>query len=182
MEYPEYHRQIVDELIRGRFILSRERQYEDLQKQESDYTEYFEKSFGYELTITQEYAFLVSQETNEHLSRDISIFFAILCYELDREGKNFLDLLEYSEFSIDEIDQLFENSSYIDLIRGNNQLKDSNERHNLLNRMNRLNIIEDIKNDNFHFTPAYKVFMAFAQELAQTKVEISVNGVVKPTD
>ena len=175
MEYPEKHRRIVDDLMKGRFILSRDKHYVDLKKQQDDYYEFFENSFGHELIITQEFAYLVSQETNEQLSRDISVFFAILCYELDREGKNFLDLLEYSEFSIEEIDQLFDNSSYIELIRGNNQLKDTKERRNLLKRMSRLNIIDDIKNDRFYFAPPYKVFMEFAQELAQSMIEVEEN-------
>lgn len=156
--------------MKGRFILSTHKSYIDLKRQEADYKAFFEKSFGHELIITQEFAYLISEETNEQLSRDISLFLAILCYELDREGKNFLDLFEYSEFSIEEIDQLFENSSYIELIRDNNQLKD---RRNLLNRMSRMNIIDEIKNDRFSFTPAYKLFMEFAQELAKSKIEIS---------
>lgn len=161
--------------MRGRFILSGEGHFEDLRKHEMEYNEFFQVSFGYELILTQEYAYLVSKETNEQLSRDVSIFFAILCYELDREGKNFLDLLEYSEFSIDEVDHLFENSSYAELISGNNQLKDGNERRNLLNRMNRLNIIEDMKSDSFRFSPAHKVFMEFAHDLAKSTT-ISENG------
>lgn len=173
MQYPDNHRLIVDDLMRGRFILQKDKHYVNLKNQEDDYSEFFKLSFGHELIISQEYAYLVSQETNEQLSRDVSIFFAIFCYELDREGKNFMDLLEYSEFSVDEIDHLFENSSYKELLRGNNQLKDSKERRNFLNRMNRLNIIEDIKNDRFYFTPAYKIFMEFAQELAQSKIEKS---------
>jgi hypothetical protein len=35
--------------------------------------------------------------------------------------------------------------------------------------MNKRNIIEKINDDKFYFTPAYKVFIDFAKELAETK-------------
>ena len=42
--------------------------------------------------------------------------------------------------------------------------------------MNKKNIIEKISDDRFYFTPAYKVFIDFAQELATSKVsEINID-------
>ena len=35
--------------------------------------------------------------------------------------------------------------------------------------MNKKNIIEKISDDRFYFTPAYKVFIDFAKELAETR-------------
>src|SRR5690349_10922553 len=171
MEYPEKHRQIVEELMNGRFILSREHHFDELKKSEQDfYVPFFQKSFGHKLIITQEYAYLVSEDTDENISRDISIFFAIFCYELDKQGKNFLDGLQYSEYSFEEVDLLFENSSYIDLIHSNKQLRDTEARRRLLlTTMNKKKIIEKINDDKFYFTPAYKVFTTFARELAETK-------------
>jgi hypothetical protein len=170
MEYPEHHRQIVEDLINGRFILSREKHFEELHKKEPFYTEFFKTSFDYSLQITTEYAYLVSSETDENISRDISIFFAILCYELDKQGKNFLDGLQYSEYSFEEVNLLFDSSSYIDLIQSNKQLKDADSRRKLLfNTMNRRNIIEKVNDERFYFTPAYKVFIDFAKELAENK-------------
>jgi len=171
MEYPEKHRQIVEDLMNGRFILSRENHFEELKKNEQDfYAPFFQKSFGHKLIITQEYAYLISEDTDENLSRDISIFFAILCYELDKQGKNFLDGLQYSEYSFEEVNLLFENSSYIDLIQTNKQLRDADARRKLLfNTMNKKNIIEKINDDRFNFTAAYKVFIDFAKELAEIK-------------
>jgi hypothetical protein len=175
MEYPDNHKQIVEDLMNGRFILSRENHFEPLKKEEDFYTQFFLKSFGYQLIITQEYGYLISEDTDENISRDISILFAILCYELDKEGKNFLDVLQYSEFSFEEVNLLFENSSYIDLIQTNKQLKDIDARRRLLfSTMNKKNIIEKISDDKFFFTPAYKVFIDFAKELAESRV-ININ-------
>lgn len=171
MEYPKNHKQIVEELMSGRFILSTEPHFEELKVNEQEfYSPFFQKSFGYKLIITQEYAYLISEDTDENISRDISVFFAIFCYELDKQGKNFLDGLQYSEYSFEEVNLLFENSSYIDLIHSNKQLKDIEARRKLLfSTMNKKNIIGKINDDKFIFTAAYKVFIDFAKELAETK-------------
>ena len=170
MEYPKNHRQIVDDLTTGRFVLSRDKHFEELVQQEEFYAEFFKVSFDYNLNITTEYAYLISKETDENMSRDISIFFAIFCYELDKQGKNFLDGLQYAEYSFEEINLLFDNSSYIDLIQSNKQLKDADARRRLIfGTMARKNIIEKINEDRFYFTPAYKVFIEFAKTLAENK-------------
>lgn len=171
MVYPEKHKQIVEDLMDGRFILSRESHFDELKKNAEDfYCPFFEESFGYKLVLTQEYAYLVSEDTDENISRDISIFFAILCYELDKQGANFLDELQYSEYSFEEVNLLFENSSYIDLIQTNKQLRDLDARRRLLfTTMSKRNIVEKISDDKFYFTPAYKVFIDFAKELAESK-------------
>lgn len=161
------HKQIVEELLDGKFILSRERQFDEIKENEEFYICFFEASFNHELEITNEFARLVSDETDENLSRDISIFFAILCYELDRQGKNFLDALQYSEFSMEEINYLFDNSSWIDLIQSNKQLKDSDTRRRFIfSAMGKRNIIDKANDERFYFTPAHKVFIDYAKELA----------------
>lgn len=154
--------------MNGRFILSRDVHFETLKKEEEFYTTFFKVSFDYDLLLKQEYAYITSKESNENLSRDISIFFAILCYELDKEGKNFLDVLAYEELSLEEVDLLFDNSSFIDLIKANNQLKDSEARRKFLNAMNRRNLVDFDHSTKFFFTPAYKAFIEFAQELAKS--------------
>lgn len=171
MEYPPNHRQIVDDLMSGKFVLSREKHFEDIKRHADEfYIPFFEKSFGYKLVVTQEYSYLISEDTDESISRDISIFFAIFCYEIDKQGKNFIDGLQYSEYSLEEIDFLFDNSSYIDLIQTNKQLKDSDARRRLLfTTMNKKNIIEKVSGDKFYFTSAYKLFIDYAQELAEAK-------------
>jgi len=176
MQYPKNHRQIVGELMNGRFILSRENHFEELKQNEQEfYSPFFQKSFGHKLIITQEYAYLVSEDTDENISRDISIFFAIFCYELDKHGKNFLDGLQYSEYSFEEVNSYFENSSFLDLIHTNKQLKDIDARRRLLfTTMKNRNIIEKTSEDKFNFTPAYKVFNVFAEELGKTRTEKNI--------
>lgn len=171
MVYPEQHQQIVEDLMNGKFILSKEKHFASLTKGESFYSQFFKISFGYELILKKEYAYIVSEDTDENISRDISIFFAILCYELDKEGKNFLDDLQYSEFSFEEVNRLLENSSYYELMQTNKQLKDIDARRRLLySTMYKKNIIEKINDDRFFFTSAYKVFIDFAIELGSSKL------------
>lgn len=167
MEYPEMHRQIVGELLDGKFVLSSERHFDEIKENEVFYIDFFKASFNHELEMNNEFARLISDETDENLSRDVSIFFAILCYELDRQGKNFLDALQYSEFSIEEVNYLFDNSSWIDLIKTNKQLRDTEARRRfILSSMGKRNIIDKVSEERFYFTPAYKVFIDFANELA----------------
>jgi hypothetical protein len=171
MEYPESHKQIVEELLDGKFILSREGLYDVIKEKEDFYAPFFKASFNHDLDVTNEFARLVSDETDENLSRDISVFFAILCYELDRQGKNFLDALQYSEFSLEEINYIFENTSWIDLIQSNKQLKDADTRKRFIyTAMGKRNIVDKVNDERFYFTPAYKVFIEYAKELAQETV------------
>ncbi len=169
LEYPQHHTDIIENFLNGRFILHTDNLYDEIKENEEFYTVFFERSFGYTLKITQDLAYLVSGESNENLSRDISIFFALLCYELDKNGKKFLEELEYGIFDYTQIDDLFENSSYHDLILTNNKLKDTNARRNLFNEMARRNIIEKQNDETFSLTPAYKVFIEFAADIAKMK-------------
>ncbi len=106
----------------------------------------------------------------ETLSRDICIFIGLLCYELDKEGKNFIDEIQYAEFDLETIDNYLDNSSYSDLILNNNQLKNSESRKQFLGTLNRRNIIDRNSDKKFSFTPAYKVFMDFAKNFAKGRL------------
>lgn len=167
MEFPNHHRQIVEDLMSGKFILPQERTFPVLKDNEQSYTYFFKASFNYDLKITQDYIYLVSDESNEMLSRDICIFMALLSYELDRDGKNFLERIQFSEFEIEEIENYFTNSSYIDLILSNKQLKDTDSRKNFINTLNRRNIIEKTADNRFVFTSAHKFFMDFAADIVK---------------
>jgi hypothetical protein len=177
MEYPKYHTQIVEALMGGKFILATDKVFDELKSNEEFYNRFFKISFRYDLKFNQEYAYLISSETTENLSRDISIFFAILCYELDRDGKNFMDELQYAEFEMDKVDEYFENSTYKELIKANNQLKDSESRRKLIrNGIIRRNIATKTAEDRFVFTPASKVFINFALDLAKQRVQETEAG------
>lgn len=166
MEYPEHHLQITQSLIDGKFLLSNDEYFKSVKGNLDFYADFFRKSFNYELNFHEEFVYIISPETSESVSRDISIFFAILCYEMDRDGKNFLELLESGEFTLEDVDDYFQYTSFIDLVESNKQLNDSDKRRNLINLMARRNIVEKLGDNRFVFTPAYKVFIEFAKEIA----------------
>jgi hypothetical protein len=170
MVYPSNHRQIVEELMNGKFILSNEEHFNSLKENEQFYTEFFKVSFDLQLNLKTEYAFLLSKDSQENFSRDVSIFIAILSYELDKDGRNFMEALDFHEFTLEEVDGYFDNSSFIDLIESNKSLRDPDSRRTLINGMHRRNIVNKNFDDRFSFTQAYKVFVEFAKELAMKKM------------
>lgn len=170
MDFPRYHKAIVGDLLDGKFILATDAKFIELKSNADFYGKFFKDTFDFYLDIKSDYAYLISEETMEMLSRDICIFIGLLCYELDKEGKNFLEEIQYAEFDSDIIDNLLDNSSYIDLIQNNNQLKNSENRKQFLGTLNRRNIIDRNSDKKFTFTPAYKVFMDFAKNFAKGKL------------
>ena len=172
MVYPSNHRQIVEELMGGKFILSNEAHFNSLKENDTFYTEFFKISFDLDLNLKTEYAFLLSKETQENFSRDVSIFIAILCYELDRDGRNFMEALDFNEFTFEEVDRYFDNSSFIDLIESNKSLREPDARRTLINGMHRRNIVNKNFEDRFSFTQAHKVFVDFAKELALKRMAV----------
>lgn len=172
MVYPSNHRQIVEELMGGKFILSNEEHFNALKENETFYSEFFKISFDLDLNLKTEYAFLLSKDTQENFSRDVSIFIAILCYELDRDGRNFMEALDFNEFTFEEVDRYFDNSSFIDLIESNKSLREPDARRTLINGMHRRNIVSKNFDDRFSFTQAHKVFMDFAKELALQRMAV----------
>jgi hypothetical protein len=143
-----------------------------LKENDAFYTEFFKISFDLDLNLKTEYAFLLSKETQENFSRDVSIFIAILCYELDRDGRNFMEALDFNEFTFEEVDRYFDNSSFIDLIESNKSLREPDARRTLINGMHRRNIVNKNFEDRFSFTQAYKVFVDFAKELALKRMAV----------
>lgn len=170
MDFPRYHKAIVGDLLDGKFILATDAKFIELKNNADFYGKFFKETFEFYLDIKSDYAYLISEETMEMLSRDICIFIGLLCYELDKEGKNFLDEIQYAEFDSEMIDNLLDNSSYTDLIMNNNQLKNSEARKQFLGTLNRRNIIDRNSDKKFTFTPAYKVFMDFAKNFAKGKL------------
>lgn len=166
--YPSKHKQIVTSLMDGRFITVDESYFDILKEYHDFYIEFFDKSFGFKLKNTQEFYYLISEDTNENTSRDISIFFSILCYELDKDGKNFMDELGFSDFHIDEIFDYIKNSSWTDVVKANKQLNDIESIKRLVgSTMVKRNIAVKHSDDKYSFTKAYKLFIDFARELVQ---------------
>ncbi|WP_417873896.1 condensin complex protein MksE [Xanthomarina gelatinilytica] len=166
--YPNKHKQIVTSLMDGRFITIDESYFDIVKENQEFYVEFFNKSFGFELKNTQEFYYLISEETNENTSRDISIFFSIFCYELDKDGKNFMDELGFSDFHIDEIVDYIKNSSWTDIVKSNKQLNDADSIKRLVgSTMVKRNIAVKHSDDNYSFTKAYKLFIDFARDLVK---------------
>jgi hypothetical protein len=163
--YTDKHKEIVTSLMEGKFITVAELLFEVIKKNEDFYINFFEKSFGFELIENQDYYYLISSETNENTSRDFSIFFSILCYELDKDGKNFLEELNYSEFHIDEIIEYFKNSSWSDVIKANKQLNNDENLKRHIGTMVKRNIAVKQNNERYSFTKAHKLFIDFAKDL-----------------
>jgi hypothetical protein len=165
--YPDKHKEIVTSLMEGKFITVDDFLFEAIKKNEDFYINFFETSFGFEIIGNHNFYYLVSSETSENTSRDISIFFSILCYELDKDGKNFIEELNYSEFHLDEILEYFKNSSWLDVIKANKQLNtdDSLKRH--IGTLVKRNIAVKQSNDRYSFTKAHKLFIDYAKDLVK---------------
>lgn len=165
--YPDKHRDIVASLLDGQFITAEDVLFEMLRKHEEFYTEFFDRSFGYNLQGGMEYYYLVSPTTSEYTSRDITIFFAILCYELDKDGRNFLEELRYSEFSMEEIIDYFKNSSWAEIIKANKQLSTADSLQRFMSTLVKRNIAIKQGNDVYTFSLAHKFFVDFARDLLE---------------
>src|SRR5438067_2832657 len=109
--YPSEHREIVSNLLDGKFIIYPSPLFTTIQKQEDEYKEFFKQSYGFDLNMDAEFAFLSSIEVTEKRTRDFTLFLAILCRELDYSGKNFRNSIELGTFDIAEAEQLLKQSS-----------------------------------------------------------------------
>lgn len=166
--YPSKHKEIVTSLMDGKFITIDDKLFDTVKENESFYLNFFDKSFGFELKGSQDFYHLLSHETNENTSRDVSIFFSILCFELDKEGKNFIDELNYSEFYIDDIVTYFKNSSWTDIIKANKNLNTPESIKKLIGTtLVKRNIALKLSEDRYAFTKAYKLFVEFAKDLVK---------------
>jgi hypothetical protein len=167
--------------MEGKFITIDESHFDVLKEKHGFYIDFFEKSFGFELKNTQEFYYLISEETNENTSRDISIFFSVFCYELDRDGKNFMEELSFSDFHMDEIIDYIQNSSWSDVVKANKQLNNADSIKKLVgSTMVRRNIAKKYSDDRYAFTKAYKFFIDFARELINNEMnKTDTDGLTK---
>lgn len=170
MYYPKHHKKIVTDLLNGKFILQKNELFDIITQNNKDfYVTFFEESFGFELKITNEYVCLVSIESNEKLSKNITLFLAVLCYELDREGKNFSAEIKTSYFDIEEVKEKLLSSEYKEIILNIDEISNLNK---LVQQMTDRNITEKKSDYRFSFTPAVELFFVYATEyLAQSKTD-----------
>jgi hypothetical protein len=166
MNYPNNHKEIITNLLDGKFIIYPSPLFISIQEQENDYIEFFIQSFGYELNIETEFTYLSSEKVNEKGTRDFVLFLAVLCRELEYSGKNFKELVELGTFNIEETEQLLKQSSKWEIL----EKTSVNDFDKFLNLWNKKNVI-DKKSDQFKFTKAIKLFFSFAVNIAIAKLK-----------
>jgi hypothetical protein len=176
MQYPKEHKEIVNDLLDGKFILQNEANYSVLTASEysDDYKTFFEMSFGFDLVIDAEFAYLSSREKQKDKpARDFLIFLSVFCRELALEGKNFRTCIEQDTFDVDDIEQTLKQSVKWELL----EKTSAAQPRDFLKRWKNKNVISFIGNNNnrFKFTSAVKVFLNAAEEIARLKMSDSVS-------
>jgi hypothetical protein len=168
-EAPKYHYEIVNDLLKGKFILRNEVHFEILTKEQDFYKAFFKESFGYELVLRKEFAYLLSKNTSEEFSKRFTVILSILCYEWNLQGRDIKDRIENGSFSVLEIQTLLENSTYSDIFRLIKLKEEGIEK--FLKELDQRNIIKlDNSKETFEFTKAVDLFFEFAKEIATNKL------------
>lgn len=171
-EYPPSHQQIVADLLEGKFLLYSEfKNFEILKKHEVFYKDFFTKTFNYELNIRNDFAYLSSEKTDEKLSRNFTIFLAILCYEINQKTTDFKGRIENGIFTFEEIEGYLGSEVFKSLI---SEIGIGNL-NNFLRQLARRNIIRflDKGEDKFQFTKAVHLFFEFAVELSHDIIKVN---------
>jgi hypothetical protein len=170
--YPSEHKEIVKELLDGKFILYSDKLFSVIQENKDFYEDFFQQSFDYSLEVRSEFIFLTSKVTTERDTRDFTIFLALLCRELELEGKKFREQIDFATFYVDDVWQILNNSTKKEIIdsTGISGSKGIQDFRNFLNRWNRKNII-NLTGTSFKFTKAVNLFFEFAVNIANEKLK-----------
>ncbi|HBS86272.1 MAG TPA: hypothetical protein DEA97_06935 [Bacteroidales bacterium] len=166
--YLSEHKEIVSNLLDGKFIIYPSPLFVVLQQEEyaDDYKEFFKESYGYELNIDTEFAYLSSNEVNEKRTRDFVLFLAILCRELDYSGKDFKDTIDLGSFDISETEQLLKQSSKWEIL----EKTSVSEFEKFIGTWSSKNVLKRTGNQ-FKFTKAVKLFFEFAVNISNAKLK-----------
>jgi hypothetical protein len=168
-ETPKHHYEIVNDLLKGKFILWNEVYFDTLTKEQEFYKAFFKESFDYELVLRKEFAYLLSKNTNEEFSKRFTVILSILCYEWNLQGRDIKDRIENGSFSVFEIQTLLENSTYNDIFKLIKLKEEGVEK--FLKELDQRNIIKlDNSKETFEFTKAVNLFFEFAKEIAESKL------------
>ena len=164
--YPSEHKEIVSQLLDGRFIIYPNPIFAVIQTQEDDYKEFFKESYSFELNIDSEFAYLSSNEVTEKRTRDFTLFLAMLCRELDYSGKNFRDSIELAIFDIVDTEKLLKQSSKWEIIEKTSVANFDS----FIETWHKKNVLKRTGNQ-FKFTKAVKLFFEFAVNVANAKLK-----------
>ncbi|SFF60085.1 condensin complex protein MksE [Thermoflexibacter ruber] len=168
-ETPKNHYEIVNDLLKGKFILWNEVYFDTLTKEQDFYKAFFKESFGYELVLRKEFAYLLSKSTGEEFSKRFTVILSILCYEWNLQGRDIKDRIENGSFSVFEIQTLLDNSTYSDIFKLIKLKEEGIEK--FLKELDQRNIIKlDNSKETFEFTKAVDLFFEFAKEIAESKL------------
>lgn len=164
--YPSDHREIVSNLLDGRFIIYPNPMFATILNQEDEYKEFFKESHSFELNIDSEFVYLSSNEGTEKRTRDFTLFLAMLCRELDYSGKNFRDSIELATFDIAETEQLLKQSSKWEILEKTSVANFDS----FIDTWHKKNVLKRTGNQ-FKFTKAVKLFFEFAVNVANAKLK-----------
>jgi len=170
LQYPDEHKEIVRALLGGEFLLFPEKLFTIVDLEKDFYIDFFKNTFDFDLEVKSEFAYLISKNTVERDTRDFTIFLAVLCREIELEGKQFREQIDFATFYIEEVEQLLKNSSKIEIINSIELLKDFRR---FLNRWNKKNVIT-LTGNSFKFTKAINLFFEFAVNVANEKLKESI--------
>lgn len=167
LPFPNQHKEITQQLLNGKFILQGDDLYNIIYQLKDMYKDFFAKTFDYEMVLTSEYVYLKSTNEKDRNTRDFLIFLALLCRELDKNGKDFKAEIESGAFHIDEVYSILNDSSKKREIIDNTSLVNNKKEidlQNFLNEWNRRNLLSYTNNikTNFRFTKAVHLFFDYA--------------------
>ncbi len=174
--YPPEHRDIVNALTTGQFILYTHPHYAVVEKEEHFYRNFFKATFDFDLHLRSEgYIFLSSDEATEKESRNFLIFLAVLCRELSVNGRDFRDDFDLKKFQVDDLQQLLEKSSKRELVE---HILGENGVANLLKEWSKRKVVEftNGQQTQFKFTKAVNLFFEYAMELADSRIALNTNN------
>ncbi len=165
MQYPNEHKKIVSNLLDGKFIIS-SHLFNVIKEQEDDYIEFFKKSYGFDLKVEADFAYLSSDDVKETRTRDFVLFLAVLCRELDYSGKNFRDTVELGSLDISETFELLKQSSKWEILEKTTVA----DFEKFITTWTGKNLLMKT-GSQFKFTKAVIVFLSFAVNIANAKIK-----------
>jgi hypothetical protein len=170
--YPSEHKEIVKELLDGKFILYSDKLFSVIQDNKDFYEYFFQQSFEYNLDVRSEFIFLTSKTTTERDTRDFTIFLSLYCRELELEGQKFREQIDFATHCVEDVWKTINNSTKKEIIdntaiAGTKGIQDF---INFLKRWNRKNVI-NLTGNSFKFTKAVNLFFEFAVNVANEKLK-----------
>lgn len=182
LPFPKEHKEISQQLLNGRFILETDDLYPAAYSDREMYADFFKQTFEYEFIATTDYIYLKSTNEKDKNSRDFLIFLALLCRELDKDGKDFKQEIEFESFLVEDITTFLSESSKRREIIESTSIANSKGDIDLvtfLNEWQRRNVVQYIGNSKmkFRFTKAVGLFFDFAASLANEKLKTESNEV-----